>query len=263
MKNKNFSYQGLDGISYIEKKKFSLKRKNFSIYQQKEFISKGLTIAAKIERGKRNLQNKVEDIFGVGKIIDPKTGKPVVQDARKRRLIAEGVTPQMPEMSQPKATEIGKDGKINVGGVVRRLKRKAAPVIGKGINAGIDLVDSITYPTVGMIHTPGRTLSKGIEKTIENPVAAATYGVSYAAPFMGTVGKAIMVADNLVPNPLQYKAINAATPKAARTWLKKKSIQFKEGVGKNINSFQWTDTPKVVKKGVAAVTAPISNNKAS
>ena len=261
MKNKNFSYQGLDGISYVEKKKFSLKRKNFSIYQQKEFISKGLTIAAKIERGKRNLQNKVEDIFGVGKIIDPKTGKPVVQDARKRRLIAEGVTPQMPEMSQPKPTEIGKDGKINVGGTVRRLKRKAAPIIGKGINAGIEIASSVAQPYVGLTITPGRTVSIGIEKFIENPVAGTVYAAGTFGPLVGLKGAGI--ADKLIPDVYQYKAINAATPKAARTWLKKKSVQFKEGVGKNMNSFQWTDTPKVVKKGVAAVTAPISNNKAS
>ena len=252
-KYKNFTYQDLNGVGYVEKKKFSLKKKNFSIYQQKEFISPGLSFAAKIEKGKRNLQNKVEDIFGMGKIIDPKTGQPVKQDARKRKLISEGAKPVMPKVSQPKSTEIGKNGKVDIAGTTRRVRRKVAPLVGKGINAGIDLVDSITYPTVGMIHTPGRTLSKGIEKTIENPVAAATYGVSYAAPFMGSVGKAIMVADNLVPNPLQYKAINAVTPKPVKEWLKKKSIQFKQGIGKTMNSFQWTDPLRTVGKGLAVV----------
>lgn len=248
MKNKNFSYQGLDGANYVEKKKFSLKKKNFSIYQQKEFISPGLRLAATLERGKRKLQGKVEDVFGMGKIIDPRTGQPVVQDARKRKLISEGATPQIPQVSQPKATEIGKNGKIDVSGTVRRVKRKTAPLVGKGINAGIDLVDSITYPVVGAIHTPGRTLSKGIEKTIENPVGAATYGLSYAAPFMGNAGKVIMTIDNAVPNPLQFKAMNAVTPKPAREWLKKKSVQFKEGVGKNMNSFQWSTPVKAVGK---------------
>lgn len=246
---KRYSYQDPGGVTY---QSFRVKRK---YPLQKEFTSPGLRLAARLERGKRNIQKKVEDTFGVGKVIDPKTGQPVVQDARKRKLEAEGVKPTLPKVSEDKPTEIGKDGTIDFLGIGRRAVRKAKPLIGKGINAAIDVADSVAYPMVGAVTTPGRTLSKGIKKTIENPVAAATYGASYAAPFIGgVVGKSIMVADNLVPNPLQYKAINSLTPRPVRNYLGKKAEQFDQGVGRQMKSFQWTDVPGKVQKLIYSPT---------
>lgn len=262
---KYFSYQDLDGTYYIdrtkiERNKFSLKKKNFSIYQQKEFVSPGLKFAAKLERGKRQLQSKVEDTFGLGKIIDPATGSPVKQDAKKRKLIAAGAQPQTPELVQPKPTELGKDGKVDLFAAGRRIKRKVTPLVGKGINAGIDLVDQIAYPVTGAVLTPGRTLSKGIEKSIENPIGAITYGLSYAAPFIGgTAGNVIMAVDNAIPNPVQFKMVDKLTPAPAKRWLNGKAVKFKEGVGKSMNQFQWADIPKAVGKVVQTATTSSPN----
>lgn len=240
-KIKYYSYQDPQGVNYINAQ---IGDKSI-ILRKKSFTSLGLKVAAKLERGKRNLQNKVEDVFGVGKIIDPKTGKPVIQDAKKRKLIEQGVKPVLPEQTAPKTTEIGKDGQVDFVGASKRAWRKAKPLIGKGINAGIDIAENIAYPAVGMITTPGRTLSKGISKTIENPAAAATYGLSYAAPFMGAPGRVIMAVDNMVPNPLQYKAIDRMTPRPIRTRLKQASDRFNNGAGKRMRSFQWADAIRV------------------
>ena len=251
-RKKSFSYQDPGGVNYVCGQVYRLKRK------QKEFTSWGLRAAAALERGKRNLQNKVEDTFGVEKVIDPQTGQPAATDARKRQLLRKGVQPTLPEQTSSKPTEIGKDGTVDLISIGKRAFRKAKPVIGKGINTGIDVVENMAYPAVGAVTTPGRTLSKGISKTIENPVAASTYALSYAAPFMGTTGKVIMAVDNAIPNPLQYKAIDHLTPAPIKTRLKNASEKFNSGVGKKMKSFQWGDVPSAVNK---LVTSSSSKSK--
>lgn len=258
MKSKFYSYQDLNGVNYINvqlgDKKLFLRKKSFT--------SVGLRTAAKLERGKRNLQNKVSRTFKMGEIIDPKTGAPVVQDARKRRLVAQGVKPTVPENYAPKPTEIGKNGYIDPVAVGKRVIRKTPRAVGSLVNGAIDLVDTVAYPFVGAIHTPGRTLSKGIEKTIENPLAAGITASTYVAPFTRlplAAKAAIGTADSLIPDAVQFKVIDKITPLPPKTkkWLKKKSEQWaKSKTSQRMKGMTWSTPVNYTKeKAVEAVNS--------
>lgn len=260
-KIKYYSYQDPRGVNYINAQ---IGDKSITL-RKKSFTSVGLRTAAKLERGKRNLQDRVSRAFKMGEIIDPKTGAPVVQDARKRRLVAQGVKPTIPEKYASKATEIGKNGYIDPVAVGRRVIRKTPQAVGSLVNGAIDLVDTVAYPIAGAIHTPGRTLSKGIEKTIENPLAAGLTASTYVAPFTKlplAAKAAIGTADSLIPDAVQFKIVDRFTPLPNKTkkWLKKKSEQWANSkTSQKMRGMTWADPVNYAKEKVMGAANSAKN----